>query len=104
MTPDVRASMPVRVLDHDTYETTGQPGDVCVTVHHGRPVVAGYMMRCPGCGQESALPIASAGHAGWAVTAGDVRTGAGLTLSPSVWHRAGCGWHGYVRDGRWVPC
>jgi len=106
--PDLRASMPVRVyVDHDVYETHGQPGDVCVTVHHGRPVVAGYMMRCPGCGQESALPIASEGHAGWAVTAGDVRTGEGLTLSPSVHHTTGlggCGWHGWVRGGRWVPC
>lgn len=67
--------------------------------------VAGYLMRCPGCGQESALPLGSSPGARWTVTAGDPRTGAGLTLSPSVWHRVlSCGWHGWVRDGRWVPC
>ena len=103
--PNLRASMPVRVLDHDTYESAGQPGDVCVTTRHGGDAVAGYLMRCPGCGQESALPLGSSPGARWTVTAGDPRTGAGLTLSPSVWHRVpSCGWHGWVRDGRWVPC
>lgn len=104
--PDLRASMPVRVVDdYDAYEAHGQPGDVCVTTHHGSSDVAGYLMRCPGCGQESSLPLGSSPGARWVVTAGDVHTGAGLTLSPSVWHRVpSCGWHGWVRDGRWVPC
>lgn len=70
--------MPVRVLDHDTYESAGQPGDVCITTHHGSDAVAGYLMRCPGCGQESALPLGPSPGARWTVTAGDPRTGAGL--------------------------
>lgn len=104
--PDLRASMPVRVVDNlDAFEEHGQPGDVLPTTASGGCGVEGYLMRCPGCGQESSLPLGSSPGARWTVTAGDPQTGAGLTLSPSVWHRVpSCGWHGWVRDGRWVPC
>ena len=26
-----------------------------------------------------------------------------LTISPSV-HQVDCGWHGYIREGKWIPC
>lgn len=88
------------------------PGSVMVLRRQGRDDAppAGYGMRCPGCGQEAYLPLAPANPndspttARWNVDAGDVRTGAGVTLSPSVWHRSGCGWHGWLRNGVWEPC
>ena len=46
------------------------------------------------------------GRPTWTVTAGDPRTGIGLSLSPSIHHAApqGCGWHGYLTNGVLRPC
>lgn len=70
----------------------------------------GYMMACPGCAAQLVVPVAFPGRAApspaYTIAAGDPETLAGLTLSPSVWHPApaGCGWHGYLRGGVFVPC
>ncbi len=102
--PDLRASMPVRVTAFGQGEV-GLPGDVepCID-EEGR--LWGLAMCCPGCGSGSLMHIGAViGGPSWQVTAGDPRTGEGLTLSPSVWHRVpSCGWHGWVRGGQWVPC
>lgn len=26
-----------------------------------------------------------------------------ITVSPSIWHNAPCGWHGFIRNGELVP-
>ena len=79
---------------------------------HGDPP-PGYILTCPGCGQQSGLALhpRDPGVPRWTVTAGDPSKAEGLTLSPSIHHRqtahpltTGCGWHGYLREGRFVPC
>lgn len=73
----------------------------------------GYMMACPGCATQLVVPVNFPGKPpntapAYTVTAGDPDTLAGLTLSPSIHHPAshpgGCGWHGWLREGRFVPC
>lgn len=70
-------------------------------VGHDRP---GFDVRCEGavmvCGHSD-------GRATWTMT-GSLE-GGDLTLSPSILCRLGnvsgepCGFHGFVRDGKWVP-
>lgn len=107
---DLRARRPFRVVEDIDGPDAG-PGSVMVLVRDrddtGPP--AGYVMRCPGCDAQSALPLYpetehDRGRPRWRVEAGDPRTGVGLTLSPSVYHLHGCGWHGWVRSGVWEPC
>ncbi len=106
---DLRARMPLRVVE-DIDADGAQPGDVMVLRRDRDDAapIAGYAMRCPGCGRESYLPVYpetehDKGRPRWRIEAGDPRTGEGLTLSPSVWHLHGCGWHGWVRAGWWEP-
>lgn len=55
----------------------------------------GLAVMCPGCGQETWLPINGGDEsAGWDLT-GDL---AAPTLTPSVLNRC-CGWHGWMRAG-----
>lgn len=104
---DLRRSVPVRfVADIDAPDP--QPGDMMpMSAAHGG-VPWGYAFRCPGCCIETCLPMqpADAHSPRWTVTAGDPRTGAGLSLSPSIHHAVphGCGWHGYLTNGVLSPC
>lgn len=99
---DLRARMPLRIVP-DIHGDDARPGDVEPLSLDG--VVWGLAMRCPGCGSESYLALnAQQPQPRWTVEAGDPRTGVGLTLSPSVYHLHGCGWHGWVRNGTWEPC
>lgn len=104
--PNLKASMPVRARVFGD-GTPGEPGDVEPYIdEEGRLWALGIC--CPGCGSGSLLRLgAVASGPSWQTVAGDPRTGEGLTLSPSVHHTTGlggCGWHGWVRGGRWVPC
>lgn len=105
---DTGRRVPLRIVA-DTDCADAAPGDAMVLTSQGSDEPCGYAFRCPGCGCESHLPLPLAGprprHA-WTVTAGDPRTGVGITLSPSIHHAApqGCGWHGWLRDGVLVPC
>lgn len=60
-------------------------------------------IKCPGCGEQSALPLDGStdpASPGWALTHVKGR----ITLTPSVHHDVpGCGWHGHLRDGEWTP-
>lgn len=84
-----------------------RPGDMMPMAEDAGGLPWGYAFRCPGCCVETSLPLrpADASSPRWTVTAGDPRTGAGLSLSPSIHHAAphGCGWHGYLRDGVLAP-
>lgn len=107
---DLRRSVPARIVeDIDALGPGGgQPGDLMPLRRSTDGALWGFAYRCVGCGMETALPV-NPPDAGprWTVTAGDPMTGAGLTLSPSIWHnggRCGCGWHGWLRDGVFAPC
>jgi len=82
------------------------PGAVEVLQLDG--VVWGYGFACPGCGQRSFLALGAENPSPrWSVAAGDVRDPSTVTLSPSIFHtkeRGGCGWHGWLRAGSFVPC
>lgn len=67
-------------------------------------VVVGYGFRCPGCGEAGFLALPEYGfREAWSVVSGDRTQPSTLTLAPSILDR-GCGWHGYLRNGRWEPC
>ena len=104
---DLRRTVPLRIVEDLPDHDPATPGDAQPLVHgDGEP--AGFIFACPGCGSQSHLPVGRVidGRPTWSVTAGDPRTGAGLSLSPSIHHAApqGCGWHGYLRNGVLSPC
>ena len=104
---DTRRTVPLRIVDEMPDHDPATPGDAQIMERaDGSP--AGFIFGCPGCGAQSALmfhPRPDSTPA-WTVTAGDPRTGVGLSLSPSIHHAApaGCGWHGYLTNGVLRPC
>ncbi|MDO9016694.1 MAG: DUF6527 family protein [Myxococcales bacterium] len=105
---DLRRAVPLRVVDADAIDGPDSlPGDAVPTERDGG-VPAGFIFRCPGCGAQACLGLAPRldQAPAWNVTAGDPRTGAGLSLTPSIHHTTalgGCGWHGYLRVGVFTP-
>ncbi|WP_407541484.1 DUF6527 family protein [Deinococcus radiomollis] len=71
-----------------------------------RPVVnlqeqsVGFVLSCPGCGERLSLRTDGPGQH-W-TPAGDLDAGT-LTLTPSIHHAPGCGWHGYLQNGTFIP-
>ena len=62
----------------------------------------GVAITCLGCGEESWIPADKDDKRGWELVSEDP-----LTLKPSLHHdkkKGGCGWHGYIRDGKWEVC
>jgi len=59
------------------------------------------MIKCPGCGEKSALPLDDSTDKrspGWKLVSESP-----LELSPSVHHDVpSCGWHGWLKKGYWV--
>ena len=104
---DLRRTVPLTVVDELPDHDPAPPGHASRLVHAGDEP-AGFIFACPGCGSQSHLPIGRVvdGRPTWTVTAGDPRTGVGLSLSPSIHHAAprGCGWHGYLTNGVFAPC
>jgi hypothetical protein len=81
---DLGRAVRLRVVDADAIDAPGSlPGDAVPTERDGG-APAGFIFRCPGCGAQSCLGLAPRlDHApAWNVTAGDPRTGAGLSLTP----------------------
>ena len=106
---DLRRAVPLRLVNADAIDAPGSlPGDAVPTERaDGSP--AGFIFRCPGCGAQTCLGLAPRldDAPAWHVTAGDPRTGSGLSLSPSIHHTTalgGCGWHGYLTAGSFTPC
>lgn len=64
----------------------------------------GMVMCCPGCGVMNALPFhPRPDPPAWNWNGDRINP----TLTPSVLHtkeKGGCGWHGYLTNGEWVPC
>lgn len=102
---DLRRSVPARLVP-DIEADGAQPGDVEALAIDGP--VWGYGFACPGCGSRSFLALSTENpEPRWSVTAGDAAHPSTVTLSPSIFHaveRGGCGWHGYLRGGVFVPC
>lgn len=102
---DIRRTCPARVVaDIDTDGV--EPGSVEVLgADHD---AGGYGFACPGCGSRSFLALGPENpHPRWTVTAGDASRPETVTLSPSIFHtveRGGCGWHGHLTRGVFVPC
>jgi hypothetical protein len=105
VTNDPHRTVPARLVT-DIDADGAQPGDVEALAIDG--TVWGYGFACPGCGSKSFLALGGENpEPRWTVTAGDAAQPAGVTLSPSVFHtaaRGGCGWHGWLRAGVFVPC
>ncbi len=86
--------------DYDLLETEGTPGSFMYAGRgHGQDTM---IMRCPGCGSISALPLTDQGDRfpKWSKSGADELP----TLSPSVFHtkdKGGCGWHGFLQEGIW---
>lgn len=99
------ASIATRVVG-DVDADDVEPGDVEVRAFDG--AVWGYGFACPGCGGTSFLALSGENpEPRWTVTEGDVARPDAVTLSPSILHdraRGGCGWHGHLVRGRFVPC
>lgn len=61
----------------------------------------GMHFTCPcGCGRDGWLPFRPESSPSWEWD-GDRDA---PTLRPSVLQVGGCGWHGWLRAGVWVPC
>lgn len=86
------------VTDHDNFEFGG-PGTIQFTSDQGGRLT--MLAKCPGCGEASALPLYPwEGRSRWQHWEFDGNRER-PTLSPSVHHADGCGWHGYLRNGVW---
>jgi predicted RNA-binding Zn-ribbon protein involved in translation (DUF1610 family) len=91
--------IPISTMDHD-YNTYGQPGKAC-KLHENLLHFA-----CPGCGQYGSIRC---GHPkpespSWDIEVGTLEDPRTLTLSPSINCVGCCGWHGYLRSGRFEAC
>jgi hypothetical protein len=82
------------------------PGDVEVNAIDG--TVWGYSYACPGCGERSFLALHGENpEPRWTVVEGHVARPESVSLTPPILHeraRGGCGWHGHLTRGRFVPC
>lgn len=105
---DPRRRVPLRIVG-DITATDTAPGDAEPLDAGDGEGIWGYALACPGCGTTNALLLhgqADQLHAPrWTVTAGDPRTGEGLSLTPSIHHESppGCGWHGWLCEGVFTP-
>lgn len=87
-------------IDFDDFRDSGQAGSICF-MENVEAGVQGFGIKCAGCGHESYLTVDGESH-GWKWDGNREHP----TLTPSVFHtkeKGGCGWHGYLRSGEWVP-
>jgi hypothetical protein len=76
---------------------SGLPGDVLVLEVRNGHLKWAHLI-CPKCGDQIELPMAGRGH--WSARVDWLRR---PTLSPSIWEKASCGAHFFIRKGdiRW---
>lgn len=81
------------------------PGAFKFYTMSGHVGMAGIIFRCAGCGEVSTVSFARRARPLQAPWTWDGNRKA-PTLTPSIIHapeRGGCGWHGFLRAGRWEP-
>ncbi|MDF0554909.1 DUF6527 family protein [Kamptonema sp. UHCC 0994] len=78
------------------------PGALKPVYNSSDHTLAGYRYTCVGCGGDSFLPVydKSTGK-GWEVV-GDPEAVESLNIRPSIWHKDGCGWHGWLVNGEFI--
>lgn len=106
---DLRRSVPARFAAPDDVPSRMQPGDLYPERPSPDGNVVGYVYACVGCGSLSGIHLRGRVGEGprWRVESGDPGRPSSLTLAPSILHdpaKGGCGWHGYLRGGVFVPC
>lgn len=106
---DLRRTVAARFAAPDDVPTRMQPGDLYPERASADGNVVGYVYACVGCGAVSGIHLHGRVGEGsrWRVESGDPGRPSSLTLSPSILHdpaKGGCGWHGWLRAGNFVPC
>ena len=105
ITHDPRRQVPATVIDHYPDFEEWVPG-VCYVPSDSS--FAGLLnFCCPGCGQFGSIPCSSpksTDRPSWEIKSGTLADPRTLTLAPSIHCVGCCGWHGYLRDGVFVPC
>ncbi len=83
-------------------QDTHRPGEMIPVVRlvDGVKIPWGYTVFCPGCAERLSLQTSEPGPR-WTAS-GDLDAGT-LTLTPSIHHQQGCGWHGHLVDGTFIP-
>jgi hypothetical protein len=79
--------------EFDDFRENGEAGAICV-MRNTEDGIAGLSIKCKGCGEESYLPLDDPRH--WKLIQENP-----LTIQPSVFHKTGCGWHGWLKNGEW---
>ena len=88
-------------MHREKHKDLSQPGDFSYTLNSAEET-AGMCILCPGCGNESYLQFVN--------TTTTVELGSKWTwdnnreqptLTPSVYSAGCCGWHGYLKSGKW---
>lgn len=83
--------------DYDLFEADSKPGSVFMADGDGdRPWLHHH---CPGCGLRTGLRLYGPNHPFWVL---DSKPGEPISISPSVHHSGGCGWHGFLKNGEWA--
>lgn len=97
--------------NHETLEVLGDgyqirkdvaAGSFAFLTNQGDEIAAiDYICPC-GCGAHGCLPIKQdVTNGAWWRWNGDTEN---PTLEPSILRKAGCRWHGYLRNGVWEEC
>lgn len=90
--------MKARVVKEIDFQ--GEPGDI-EFVEDRKGVLHSIIACCPRCAIPCVLPIRTNPPHGWSWNGSKESP----TLQPSIHHNNGsCGWHGYLKDGEFVPC
>ena len=84
--------------DFDDFRANGKAGSICFceSVEHG---VQGFAYKCAGCGEESYLPVNDLNKVAEKPQWNWDGNRELPTLTPSIFHRSSCGWHGYLTKG-----
>jgi hypothetical protein len=106
---DLRRTVAARFAAPDDVPSRMEPGDLYPERASADGDVVGYVYACVGCGSISGLHLHGRVGEGprWRVESGDPGRPSSLTLAPSILHdpaKGGCGWHGWLREGHFVPC
>lgn len=73
----------------------GKPGTIHFATFLGSDEIASAFIKCPGCGDKVVLEF---NKTGWTWN----KDKENPSLRPSIKHQFGCGWHGWLTDGKFL--